>query len=230
MSDAIQTIRSDDEDFVRAVAAQVFSHYDGSGRDWMPDEQTQIRPMHMADRAGVLSVTSRGREVCVKLFYDNGLKARLRRLFRCGKGRQAWRSGVELMNRQVIVPAMIGYAEDERGLGLLITELIEDYQQVQEYLSPEIDVPAFLDSLGRFVRDVHDAGVAHEDLSPRNILTRPDGPGWRFILLDYEDCTFYPSVPEKIRQENLHHMADRFVRSIEGIDPQPFYLGYEKRR
>jgi tRNA A-37 threonylcarbamoyl transferase component Bud32 len=209
MSISVQTVRPEEQAFVRAVAEQIFSAYDGHGRNWHPDPAARIWPVHMADRAGVVGVECAGRRVCAKLFYDRSLKGRLRNWFCCSKAKKAWWCGVELMKRGIPVPAMIGYVANGLGAGLVITELMEDAVRLDIWVEKNGASQTVAEALGRFVRKMHDTGVIHRDLSMRNLLVHSDGSD--FLLLDYEDAGFFQNVSKEQRLANLHHLNERAI-------------------
>lgn len=211
MTFSIQTVRAEDREFVRSVAQAVFSAYDGRGRNWRPDSASGIWPIHMADRAGVVGVECAGRRVCVKLFYDRSLKGRMRNLFRFSKAKRAWRCGVKLMERGIPVPATVGYAETRGGMGLMITALVEDAIRLDVWIRQNGFSEPTAKALGQFVRRLHDVGVAHKDLSPRNILIRAGGD---CRLLDYEDARFFHDVSRRRRLCDLHHLYERSVSIV----------------
>jgi len=235
---SLRTVRRTDRMLVQRAAEAVFTAYDGRGRDWCPEECAlperlggcRIHAMHMADRAGVVGIDVDGRRACGKLFYDPGIKGRLRRLLRCSKARKAFRHGERLMRTGIPVPGILGYAEGCSGTGLLITDLVEEMDTVGTALQQHGASGELLRALGEFVRRMHDAGVAHSDLSPRNVLARHTSDGWSFILLDYEDATFHRAVPTRIREQDVEHMAERFERFAQGVDPQPFRDAYHEQR
>jgi serine/threonine protein kinase len=81
-------------------------------------------------------------------------------------------------------------------------------------------------SLARFLRHMHDQGVAHIDLSPRNILIRTGAGGLEFFLLDYEDVRFAAHLSRRRRLDNLNHLHERTVRLISLRDRLRFLREY----
>lgn len=234
MSVAVKTAVQEDREFVHAVAEQVFSVYDGRGRDWSLDAvsnppsfdaaATSVWKIHLADRAGVMGVELASRRVCVKLFYDRSRKGRLRNRLRCSKAKRAWRCGGAMMARHVPVPAMIGYAEDESGMGMVIAELVEDALRLDEWIKQNGAGKSAALALGRVIRKMHDAGVTHRDLSVRNILVRDDAHD--FVLLDYEDARFSKHVSRRQRLNNLHHLNERALATVPEDVRRAFLTAY----
>ncbi len=226
MNVRIKTICADEKEFVRVVAEKIFSAYNEYGRDGAMEDVFNVWNICLARRAGVFGVEESGRRVCVKLFYDDGLKACSRNFFRCSKAKRAWRCGVKLLKCHLSVPMMIGYAENEKGMGLMITKFVEDSVRLDIQIEENEPRKSVAVALGRFVRQMHDAGVTHEDLSLRNVLVHKNGAA--FVLLDYEDARFYKTVSEKQRLDNLHHLNERALTVVPESIRRAFLSAYLK--
>lgn len=149
------------------------------------------------------------------------------------KARRAYQNGLRLHEAGVTCPQMIGYAERRpAGPALLVTELIADAVRIDRWV-PEHGVQRHaLVALARFLRRMHDAGVSHVDLSPRNILMRRDDGGFEFFLVDYEDARFAARTNDRQRLDNLHHLHERMVHCVSLRDRLRFlraYAGQEHR-
>jgi tRNA A-37 threonylcarbamoyl transferase component Bud32 len=202
-----------DHAYVQDVSEMVFAGYTGHGAHWQLVDSDQMWQMSFGGRAGVLGVKLNGRTGCVKLFYDERLRDRLRVRLGFSKGRRAYRNGVRLRRLGVNCPQMWGYAERRpSGPSMIVTELIDDGMRLDHWVSAHGASRGMILALARFVRGMHDRGVSHIDLSPRNILVRPRGEDLDFLLLDYEDARFAARVGTRIRLENLHHLHERMIR------------------
>jgi len=76
---------------------------------------------------------------------------------------------------------------------------------------------------------MHDHGVSHVDLSPRNILIRHPGGDAEFLLLDYEDARFTRNLSRRTRLDNLHHLHERMAKQVPLRDRLCFLRDYAGR-
>jgi tRNA A-37 threonylcarbamoyl transferase component Bud32 len=207
--------RKQDCDYVRAVAEAVYACYPGAGSRWQLVDSDRMWRISFGGRAGVLGVRLDGRTGCVKLFYDERLFNRLRILAGFSKARRAYRHGRRLRQLGVACPEMWGYVERWPGKhGMIVTELIEDAQRLDLWIAQHGVSRDMIGALARFIRHMHDQGVSHMDLSPRNIFVRLHGRDFEFLLLDYEDARFARRVSRRRRLENLHHLHERLAQSV----------------
>ncbi len=205
--------REQDRDYIREVCETVYASYSGGADRWQLVDTPQIWQISFGGRAGVVGVRVHGRVSCAKLFYDKRLRNPLRVALGLGKGRRAYRNGVRLGQLGVKCPQMWGYAERRPwGPGMIVTELIQDGKRLDHWIAEHGTSSALACALGRTLRDMHDKGVSHLDLSPRNILVRRCGDSFDFLLLDYEDARFSRQVSRRRRLENLHHLHERMIR------------------
>jgi 3-deoxy-D-manno-octulosonic acid kinase len=98
--------------------------------------------------------------------------------------------------------ALIGTREERPAVDLLARLVAEPGPRERERLACEV---------GRAVRRLHDAGVAHRDLQVRNIVVTQD-PSRRIVLVDLDRAAFHRHglVPTRRRASNL----GRLVRSL----------------
>jgi len=216
-----------DHDYVRAASQWVLSHYDGQGRHWRPTPSDQLWHVFFGGRSGVVGVRLDGRTCCVKLFYDERLRTKIRTALGFAKGRRAYRNGLRLHQARVKCPQIIGYAERRPfGPALVLSELIDDGMRLDHRARKHGVEPRSVVALARYIRKMHDRGVFHVDLSPRNILIRPDNGGAGFLLLDYEDVRFAHAVSRRIRARNIHHLHERMVPYLSLRDRVRFLRAY----
>jgi hypothetical protein len=198
--------------FVQEAAEKAYAHYHGEGARWQLPSSDQMWKISFGGRAGVLGVRIGARTGCVKLFYDERLQTRVRTTLGLSKGRRAYRNGVRLGQAGVSCPRMLGYAERRPfGPALIVTELAEEATRFDLWALEHGVGRATVVALAHFVRDLHERGIWHTDLSPRNILIRRSDPAGRFLLLDYEDARFGPLVSRRQRVKNLHHLHERVI-------------------
>lgn len=123
------------------------------------------------------------RAVAVKQFPGGGLRRRLEHRVRESKAMRSWRMARALAAAGVPTPEPVLVAEARRAGGpcyfvcahlpevfeaRFLFRALRDGRAGEEY--PQIQVPRFLDALGRCVRRLHEAGVFHRDLSSGNVL------------------------------------------------------------
>lgn len=216
-----------DREYVRAVSEAVYASYPGTGSRWQLVDSDQMWRISFGGRAGVLGVRLKGRTGCVKLFYDERLFNRLRALAGFSKARRAYRRGRRLQQLGINCPHMWGYVERWPGKhGMIVTELIEDALRLDLWIAQHRVSREIIGALARFIRHMHDRGVSHMDLSPRNIFVRLHGRDYEFLLLDYEDARFARRVGRYRRLENLHHLHERLASSVSVRDRLRFLRAY----
>jgi len=220
----IHVISDTDRDWVRRAVQLVLDGYTGGLHEWHFSDTPEMWKIHFGARAGVIGVHIGGRRGCIKLFYDNRFHIKLRNRLGFSKAQRAFRKGLELARRAIPCPKMIGWATDYKtGLAALITELIDDAQRPDRLLQQCRASKEQLQKMAVFVRKMHDAGVAHNDLSLRNILAGQRDGQMCFWLLDYEDAVFSLKTSRIQRIANLHHLNERVWADIE-LKDRLFFL------
>lgn len=219
----VQTVHPEDLTYVRSAAEMVFGAYTGGLKRWALEDSSSLWKIHFGMRAGVVGVELEGRRCCVKLFYDNRLFVGFRNRIGFAKAKRAYLKGLELKRRGVSCPEMLGYAVCRKsGLALLVTELAEGFGRVDQWIEQHGADTVLLEALADFVVQMHAAGVAHKDLSPRNVLVKDPVTGNEFIILDYEDASFHRKVPDNIQLKDIRHMHERLLRVARAEDVAPF--------
>ena len=212
---AVLRFRSADQGLsgdLRDVAECVYRHYGGGQDRWVVADSGEIQQISLGGRAGVVGVRLRGRSWCVKLFYDERLRTRLRVFLGLAKARRAYRNGLRLNRLGIRCPRMLGYAEKRPGqLPLIVTERVSDAVGLDQWVARHGVSRPLITSLARFLRHMHDKGVTHLDLSPRNLLAAPAGKGFDLWLLDYEDARFRRRLSDRLRLADLHHLDERML-------------------
>ena len=106
--------------------------------------------------------------------------------FKSPRGRHEWRLGRRLEELTIPVVPHLAYGERWTWRGLLETTLITE--GLAGYLplrgDGELSRPAFQRRLGELVRQMHDAGVIHEDLNRANLLYAAAVDAIRLVDLD----------------------------------------------
>ena len=159
------------------------------------------RQIYRGARNTLYDTTANGHRVCVKLFrkakFPNSyIYTTLRR----SKARRSYEHAERLLSLGFLTPEPIAWSERRTGL-----KLNESYY-ICEYLDlPNIrgwgempDAEPLIAALGRYMVELHRAGVYHRDFSPGNILVErmADG-GYRFYLVDINRMEFVVSNRKK---------------------------------
>jgi len=212
---------------LRDVAECVYRHYGGDRDRRLVADPGEIREISLGGRAGVVGVRLKGRSWCVKLFYDQRLRTRLRVLLGLAKARRAYRNGLRLDRLDIRCPRMLGYAEKRPGqLPLIVTEWVTEAVGLDQWIARHGVSRPLIASLARFLRHMHDRGVTHLDLSPRNLLAAPSGKGFDLWLLDCEDARFRRHLSERRRLADLHHLDERLLCTVSLRDRLRFLRDY----
>ena len=223
----ITSVSNNYSDWVYRVSKLVFSRYSGGLDKWNLPDSDEIWKIHFGKRAAVCGVNLSGRRCCVKLFYDNRAYIRFRNRLGFSKARRAYLKAIELKKRNVLCPEMLGWAVDKKtGLAILITELICEADRVDKFIEKHGSLTEqIIKSLAQFIRNMHDAGVAHSDLSPRNIMIGQRNERFCFWLLDCEDVSFSKKITRRQRLKNLHHLNERVLNTT-GVKDRLLFLKF----
>jgi tRNA A-37 threonylcarbamoyl transferase component Bud32 len=213
------------------VAERVYGVYDGRESRWALADSPDLWRISMGGRAGVVGVRVEGRPCCVKLYYDRRLQTRLRDLVGLAKARRAYRNGLRLEAMGVRSPRILGYAEQRPGqLPLLVMELLTSAWRLDQWIAHHGVTRPLVAAVARSIRLMHDQGVTHVDLSPRNLMVSPSHGGFDVWLLDCEDARFRHALSDRVRLADLHHLDERLLCSVSLRDRLRFLQEYTGRR
>jgi len=170
--------------------------------------------------------------VVVKEFGFRGLN-RVKSLFGSSKAVRAWRGALALVERGLPTPFPVAFLEARRrGLvrsGYFLAGWVADAREIRS-LFRELegeDLGRLLGALAPFLRECHDNGVFHRDLSDGNILVkRAEGAGFRFFLVDTNRIRVRRKIGRRARVRNLVRLGVPAGRQREFIG---LYLGEERR-
>ena len=169
----------------------------------------------------------------------------LRQSMRRSKARREFDSAVEVAARGIPTAAPLGWGQ-ERGLfsngeSMLVTRSLEDAQplhlfvhQVLPYLPverrPRIR-QRLAEALGRFMAQMHDAGIRHNDLHAGNLLVRLDADDApQIFLIDLNDVQFGPALTWRQSFENLVILNHWFIMQAARSDRMRFLINYLQAR
>ena len=129
-------------------------------------------------------------EVVVKQFRNQGLKRQLDRRLKGSKALRSWWGAWELAKAGISTPEPILWIESRRfdGPSFFVARRVHDHLEARYFFRalqagrereeyPGLDTAAVVEGLGRSIREMHDAGIWHRDLSIGNVLLGPGGRG-----------------------------------------------------
>ncbi len=168
----------------------------------------------------------------------------LKTLFSCyrkGKCEREWDLGWELRKRGIPTAFPLGWAELRvHGFlreNYLVTLGLENTCSFYDLFSKLGDQDArkfWMGNLGRFIRQAHEKGFAHDDLSAEHVLVEqyPEAPadvnGPQFYFIDLDQSRLYPGAVTPYRR--AHNFFQIFRSLPAELLGQPerdaFYAGY----
>jgi len=173
------------------LAPTAMSHFGPAGPDldrWLADGSAQI--VKTGPHRTVYRVVLPGGTVYVKHCRIMGLRAWAREALRPPKACLEFENLLALQERGIaaVVPLAWGSADSLRpGESWLITESLDGAIPFTEFVDRRLGARERRElarALGRFFAKLHDAGVAHPDPHPGNLLVVETPQGPRFSLID----------------------------------------------
>lgn len=182
-----------------------------------------------------------GPRVWVKSYDHPGVAKQVEAWLGRAPGRRAWAASEGLVHLQIHAAHAVAYVERWRGGRLAASHLVTNHMPHRIdldrllFLGSRVDGdPArlrdkrsLIDTLGRLVRRLHDAGVYHKDLSAKNVLVDRHPTGhWLLILVDLDSVSLPPwGVDRRRRRKNLAQLTG-LPSTITGRDRLRFYAAY----
>jgi tRNA A-37 threonylcarbamoyl transferase component Bud32 len=161
-----------------------------------------------------------------------GLRAWLRQCIRPSKARMEYDRAMALAERGIDTIEPLAWGVEERtfaGESYLITREIVGAISLSHYLE-QIDRPrerrAAAIALGRFLAQLHNAGVVHPDLHAGNILVVDRDGSTRFHLIDLHDIQIGRPLSWPARRDNLVVFNRWFVSYASRSDRCRFWRAY----
>jgi tRNA A-37 threonylcarbamoyl transferase component Bud32 len=186
---------------------------------WKRGRTTQVAEANYQDG-------DRTRGVIVKRYAYQPWREWIATIARDNPATRAWRNGMSLRLRELPTPKPLLLTHRRRwGMlveSFLITERVEDGVPVDRYLSEKCQrvpigerrraVCAFIEQVGRLLRQMHERGITHPDLKATNLLvseSKQGGPA-RFSFIDLDGVKTWQRVPEEEMIQNLARFAVGF--------------------
>jgi|GEM_PF-3214066 len=170
-----------------------------------------------------LSKSKNNKRAVLKYYKYRGFLKGLVDMFRASKALRAWRMGNRLLELGINnpVPLAIGEQRTLRWLrkSFLITREVPRFTALDHYL-PICNMPlstekierkkAFIESLAKNIREMHDKGLAHSDLkADDNILVQKDRNGEiAFYFVDLDGCALRRKLSHYQRIKDLTNLVD----------------------
>jgi len=176
---------------------------------------------HAVGRGNALLLDTPCGAAVLRRYYRGGWAARFssdRYLFvgfrRSRPCKEAWMLG-RLKALGLPVPAPLAALCERAGpsyRGALLTRRIEAASPLADVVAGRMLTETIMRSVGRTIRQFHDAGVVHADLNARNILIDRDG---RVHLIDFDRGHLRRVGPREVRA-NLERLKRSLVKSWPG--------------
>lgn len=214
-----------------------------------PDGGETLTASDLAGRKPLFELEAGGRRFVVRRFSHGGLLRWLtgERFLDPERPFRELRLASELSERGIPTAEVVAARARKAPIGgyylEVVTARVEDSIDLGRALDLDPTGPArravFL-AAGRFVRSLHDAGLVHADLNPRNLLVSRDaleGEPPRFWVLDLDRSRLGPPATVGERRANLRRLYRHVARrASEGAvrvgrsELERFLVGYEPDR
>lgn len=173
------------------------------------------------------------------------VRAWLRQLVRPAKARMEFDRALAVAARCVPTVFPVALGERCNGSGpsdsFLITQGLEDTESLSDFIEksfPQYELrrqtrlrPLLATALGKFVAQLHDAGIVHKDLHAANLLIRlgpNDGPS--LYLIDLHDVSLGRALSWQASRENLVMLNRWFALRASRSDRYRFWRAYCQAR
>ncbi len=162
---------------------------------------------------------------------------RFREHFRLSKGLKAWLGGNGLKARGVSSIPPLALMERKSCFGsaesFLVMEAPEGGEEMDRYIlkgfSGLEEKRVFIKSFARWLSQLHQKGIYHQDMKTCNILVSRNGQVWDFKLLDLEDVWLNEKVNVKKLFKNLLQLNTSTPNLITRMDRLRFFRAYREQ-
>jgi tRNA A-37 threonylcarbamoyl transferase component Bud32 len=204
--------------------------------DWLRDGAARI--VKHGPHQSVYHVRLDGLDFHLKQYHVGNVRAWMRSLLRPAKARMECDRALALVQRGLPTFTPIALGEcDSSGSSFLLTRTLENTRTLADFL--EITLPTMAEprrtrlrirlagALGRFVAQMHDAGVVHHDFHAGNLLVRLlDNDHFEIFLIDLHAVRLGPPLGWKARRANLVVLNRWFVLRSDRTDRRRFWYAY----
>ena len=136
-------------------------------------------------------------EVAVKQFRNQGLGRRLERRIKGSKADRSWRGALAVLAAGVATPEPVLLIESRQpeGPSFFVTRRLTGFVEARYYFRalqagtektdyPEVDADRLIEQIGGTIRQLHEGGVWHRDLSIGNLLLQADAGNMTINIID----------------------------------------------
>lgn len=214
---------------------------------WLANGQVEV--VKHGPHRSVYRVTLGDRQVYVKHYRCCTIWDRARLWIRPSQARREWLKAKEIARRGVSTVQPLALQEGSRGgtagESFLVTQAISDSCALGEYWRRFLSTRAFqeqgatrrrlLAEVARFVAEVHEAGIDHNDLHPGNLLVALDGDSprldpktghYRFHLIDVPGVRISGPLPWPAVRDNLTMLNAAWRVELSESDRRRFWRAY----
>jgi tRNA A-37 threonylcarbamoyl transferase component Bud32 len=187
----------------------------------------------------VVSISEeRENRICIKQFRHSRLLDSLKDCFRTSKGLKAWISGNGLRARGIDSLKVFALIKKKCGWGreesYLVMEVLQNGREMDRYIfGGWKDVRkkrAFIRAFARWLSDLHQRDLYHQDMKTCNLVVLEYEKGWNFYLIDLEDILLDEWVDERKLFDNFLQINTSVPRIFSRTDRLRFYREYQQHR
>jgi len=158
-----------------------------------------------------------GQWLCVKQYAAEGARQRLKDWLRRPRADRAWCAAQRLQELGISAPEALALVERGRTR-YVVMRFVHDGVPLDRLLGERfagdpsrrslVEKRRLLRALGRWLRQIHDAGIYHGDWSAKNILVAEREGSWEFLLVDLESIAPERRLSRRRRVKNLGQVCD----------------------
>jgi tRNA A-37 threonylcarbamoyl transferase component Bud32 len=168
-------------------------------------------------QSAVTKIDLDGQWLCVKQYAAEGARQRLKDWLRRPRAERAWCAAQRLRELGISTPETLALVERGRTRyvvmrfvhdGVPLDRLLRERFAGDPSRGSLLEKCRLLRALGRWLRQIHDAGVYHDDWSAKNILVAEREGSWEFLLVDLESIAPRRRLSRRRRVKNLGQVCD----------------------
>ena len=165
------------------------------GLNWLADFDNETAEGFLFKHSKYKKIFNVKDKVYVKEVNYRGIKSVIK-FFHGGNAVREGKIALELERRGISIPNIYAFGVVRNFLSLkqdiMISEAVSSSKTLDEFLDrdfPKLSAPdkqSIIKNFSHFLRQLHDKGVLHKDLHPKNILVQDNGEIFRFVLVDLD--------------------------------------------